>query len=330
MRNKSTKLYLAISAALAVGASGLVLAQDTQTQQSRTQQDTSTTTATSPGTSTTDTSTTGTTGTMGTDRSTTGTTGTMGTDRSTTGTTGTMGTDRSTTGTTGTMGTDRSTTGTTGTTGTMGTDRSTTGTTGTTGTMGTDRSTTGTTGTTGTMGAPGTTTEPMRGDGREYDQSRSTAQTRSTNQAGDVAWLVMPVNLQTQSDSMSRGCWVRLYSGENFEGRYVTIVGPSEVRELRSPYGTGLTKWDSAIVGPNATVTTFDGDNFDDRNATLRAGQRYPELDDSKLGLFQDIESVRVTCSAQGQSGQTGMTGQSGMTGTGQTGQTGSTDDNRQ
>jgi hypothetical protein len=285
MRKNSTKLYLAIGAALALGASGMSLAQqttteDAQTQQSRTQQDPSTTTGTSPGTSTT-----GTLGTTGTERSTTpgttDTTGTMGTER--TPATGTMGTDRSTTGTTGTMGTDRSTTGTTGT-------------------MGTERSTTGTTGTTGTVGTTGIT---ERGDGREYDQSRPGAQARG---AGDVSWLIMPSNLQAQSDNMTKGCWVRLYAGENFEGRYVTIVGPSEVRELRSPYGTGLTKWDSAIVGPNATVTTYDGANFDDRNATLRPGQRYPELDDSKLGLFQDIESVRITCSGSGQTGQTGTT----------------------
>ena len=68
-------------------------------------------------------------------------------------------------------------------------------------------------------------------------------QAANDNQAAELAWFVMPVALQTQSDRMSNGCWVKLYSGANYDGRYMTIVGPTEVPELRSPYGTGLNNW---------------------------------------------------------------------------------------
>lgn len=140
--------------------------------------------------------------------------------------------------------------------------------------------------------------------------TRSTAQGGSTD-APDAVWLFVPVAVSTQTEKQSQDCWVRLYSGEGFDGRYVTITGPAEIPELRSPYGTGLNNWESAVVGRNATVTTYDDDGFEDRSATLRGGQRYADLGDSKLGLFQDIESLRVTCNATGQQGQSAKSGSS-------------------
>jgi hypothetical protein len=135
-------------------------------------------------------------------------------------------------------------------------------------------------------------------------------------QSGEPIWLLIPVELSTRSQQFSNGCWVQLYSGDNFEGRAMTVVGPANIADVRSPYGTGLNNWESAVVGPNATVTTYDDQDFRARTATLRAGQRYAELDDSKLGLFEDIESMRVTCSnTTGQSGTSGATGASGGTG---------------
>lgn len=145
------------------------------------------------------------------------------------------------------------------------------------------------------------------------------ASSSSSGDGVDTLWILMPVALQSRSDQASNGCWVRLYSGDNFEGRYVTIMGPSDVPSLRSPYGTGMNNWESAVVGPNATVTTYDDQNFRARDAVLRAGQRYAELDDSKLGLFEDIESMRVRCANSGDasrsSGSSGAANTSGSTG---------------
>lgn len=136
--------------------------------------------------------------------------------------------------------------------------------------------------------------------------SSGTGAQRGSGSAPDAVWLLVPVAVSTQTEKQSKDCWVRLYSGQNFDGRYVTITGPAEVAELRSPYGTGLNNWESAVVGRNATVLTYDDDDFEDRSATLRGGERYPDLGDSKLGLFQDIESLRVTCDAPGQGAASG------------------------
>ncbi|VTU35140.1 hypothetical protein RA8CHR_05142 [Variovorax sp. RA8] len=54
--------------------------------------------------------------------------------------------------------------------------------------------------------------------------------------------------------------------------------------------------WSSAAVGPNATATTFDYEHFQNRTAVLRPGRQVPDLDDRKLGQFEDIHSARIAC----------------------------------
>lgn len=170
----------------------------------------------------------------------------------------------------------------------------------------------------GTAGASGANTAAAEGsaDASATASARNSAGSASV-QAGEPIWLLIPVELSSRSQQFANGCWVQLYSGDNFQGRAMTVVGPANLAEVRSPYGTGLNNWESAVVGPNATVTTYDDENFRARDATLRAGQRYAELDDSKLGLFEDIESMRVTCSSP--SAQPGASTRSGSANTGGT-----------
>lgn len=151
------------------------------------------------------------------------------------------------------------------------------------------------------------TAEPQQTEAMPADADQASRAQSSRSGAGattDVVWYVMPVTLQAQSDQISNGCWVQLYAEDNFQGRYVSVVGPAYIHEMGSPDGVGMSDWESAVVGPNATVTTYDAENFQSRNATLRDGQRYPDLDDSKLGLFDEIESMKVQCTRSGQPGK--------------------------
>ncbi|WP_066335942.1 hypothetical protein [Azohydromonas lata] len=108
--------------------------------------------------------------------------------------------------------------------------------------------------------------------------------------------LVLMSAAQGNSDRLGDGCWVRFYDGENFRGQMLTLVGLVDLPRM------GVAKpawreWDSAVVGPTARVVAYDKENYRDRTATLTAGQRIPSLDDAQLGWFEDIESVRVSCS---------------------------------
>lgn len=97
---------------------------------------------------------------------------------------------------------------------------------------------------------------------------------------------------------MGKGCWVQFYDEKGFGGRSLTLVGPAEMPKMNIPGGLWV-NWSSAVVGPNATVTTFDYEQFRNRSAVLRPGQRISDLKDRNLGLFEDIHSLRVRCSPE-------------------------------
>lgn len=110
----------------------------------------------------------------------------------------------------------------------------------------------------------------------------------------DAVLVLMPA-AQGNSDSLGNGCWVRFYDGENFRGSSLTLVGPIDMPKMDVP-GPAWREWDSVITGPKARVVTYDNENYRDRSATLAAGQRISNLDDAKLGWFEEIHSARVSC----------------------------------
>lgn len=88
------------------------------------------------------------------------------------------------------------------------------------------------------------------------------------------------------------GCWVTLYSEENFRGDAVTIAGPRELPELDFPEWNGRVR--SLEVGPNAGAVLFGGKNFQDQDFIFIGGYREPNLE--HLPEWDRLESLKVTC----------------------------------
>lgn len=111
-----------------------------------------------------------------------------------------------------------------------------------------------------------------------------------------TALVILPI--QAASDqNLANGCWVRFYDDKNFRGDTLTLTGPVDMAKMELPGGVWR-DWDSARVGPRATVITYDNENFRERTATLRAGAQVGDLDDKKLGWFDEVKSARVQCQA--------------------------------
>lgn len=83
------------------------------------------------------------------------------------------------------------------------------------------------------------------------------------------------------------GCWVTLYSEENFGGDAVTVAGPREFPELDFPGWKGGAR--SLEVGPSAGAILYRGKNFEDQDYLFIGGYREPNLEDPP-------ESLKVTC----------------------------------
>lgn len=116
-----------------------------------------------------------------------------------------------------------------------------------------------------------------------------------TSGEADLPSVIVVPRDHRHDDKLANGCWVRFYNDKSYAGRSLTLVGPVQMPKIHVPGGLWV-KWSSAIVGPGATVTTYDFEQFKNATAVLRPGQRIPDLRDRKLGLFEDIHSLRMAC----------------------------------
>jgi hypothetical protein len=118
--------------------------------------------------------------------------------------------------------------------------------------------------------------------------------------SGLPALVVVPASLRIET--LSDGCYVLFFDRTHFEGNRLNVVGPVELRTMTASFGARFTGLNSAVVGPRAKVIAYDDENFERRNLVLESDQQVPDFKEgpekSKLGLFGEIKSLRVTCSS--------------------------------
>lgn len=100
---------------------------------------------------------------------------------------------------------------------------------------------------------------------------------------------------QQVTQRVGDGCWVRLYDERDFRGSTVTIVGPVDLARLQ----VGRLQWrdwDSAIIGPQANLTTYDNSQYRQVTARLGPGRQVADLRNTELGPFEQIRSLNLDC----------------------------------
>lgn len=150
----------------------------------------------------------------------------------------------------------------------------------------------------------GDASKPTRSDVQQ--QPRRTAESgassaqRSAGQSAavPVVMMLVPVQMQQQSDqSLANGCWAKLYGQQNLQGDSLTLVGPVEMRNMTGPFGVEWgQKTRSIQAGPRATVTIYDNEDFRDPATTVQSGKQVNDIS-KKMGLFEEVDSMRITCS---------------------------------
>lgn len=135
---------------------------------------------------------------------------------------------------------------------------------------------------------PGSSAQSMGAPGEQKVSSRP------ADPQQPPAVLVLLPSAQANGSRLAGGCWVRFFDDKGFQGAALTLAGPVDLPKME--LGNVWRDWDSAVVGPKATVRTFDNEDFNDRTAVLRPGQSVPDLRDRKLGWFEEVKSARVSC----------------------------------
>ncbi len=127
-------------------------------------------------------------------------------------------------------------------------------------------------------------------------KASQSASSQSKN-AGPV-YLLVPVDVANNEPNMKNGCWARIYDQENYLGDTLTLAGPTALPDMDTNGFFGL-NWDDRVdsveLGPKATLTVFDNENFTDRVAQFKAGQRVADVS-KRMGFFDEFGSVRLEC----------------------------------
>lgn len=175
----------------------------------------------------------------------------------------------------------------------------------------------------------GSSAQPGQSQPGQSSQGTSQGQAQKGQSASSSPVVVLVPLLTATDEAMAKGCWARMYDSTNFSGSMLTLSGPVDIPYLRSGRITGF-EWDrnfdSVIVGPKATLMVWKGENYREESTTFRSNQRVPDLD-TRMGYFDDIDSLKVSCTDMGSgsgAGSGGSTGSDAGTGSGTSGGAGS------
>lgn len=186
--------------------------------------------------------------------------------------------------------------------------------------------------------------ESKQGTAGDSDKSKSSASgssgSKKTGEAappGAPVIVLVPVAIAT-TQSFGNGCWARLHDGENFRGNQLTLVGPVDMPNMRTAFGTDWGgEFDSIVVGPKATVTVYDNENYRQKAATFKPNQKVANMGGNQISPFEDVRSLKIACAGGGPTAQqqdggsaagaggsgTGSAGSGSSSGTGASGSSG-------
>lgn len=149
-------------------------------------------------------------------------------------------------------------------------------------------------------------------------QGKQQSSAGGTARPGAPMIVLVPMVVASAPD-FSNGCWARLYDSTNFRGNTLSLVGPVDMPDMRTAFGTDWSgQFDSVEVGPKARLTVYDNENYREKAATFKPGQKVADLDE-KLGFFEDISSVKIACTGGTPTAQSGQKSGSDSAATGGT-----------
>lgn len=138
--------------------------------------------------------------------------------------------------------------------------------------------------------------EPKAGKAKAGAAQSGKAAAKKPAEPRKVPGVLVLLPTSQNPDTLGNGCWVRFFDDKNFKGDQLTVVGPVDLPDMKFHHRFTWGAPDSLIAGPKAKVVVYDAENYKDRNGTVNPGEQVKDLGDKTLGLFEDIESVKIIC----------------------------------
>jgi hypothetical protein len=125
--------------------------------------------------------------------------------------------------------------------------------------------------------------------------STPTTSTATADNRPDPTILLVPIRVE--DPALASGCWAQFYTGRDFKGDMLTLVGPAEVQSMDKGTARQLKRdIDSVSVGPRATLQVYEHAMFRDRTVNFPVNSREGGLT-RKLGFGGRIEAMKLNCS---------------------------------
>ena len=122
-----------------------------------------------------------------------------------------------------------------------------------------------------------------------------TTATATADNRPDPTILLVPIRVE--DPALASGCWAQFYTGRDFKGDMLTLVGPAEVQSMDRGTARQLKRdIDSVSVGPRATLQVYEHAMFRDHTVNFPANSREGGLT-RKLGFGGRIEAMKLNCS---------------------------------
>jgi hypothetical protein len=102
---------------------------------------------------------------------------------------------------------------------------------------------------------------------------------------------------------VDKNCWIEVFDDTKYDAKnpHVKLQGPNEYASLKNLNGRNWNNdIESVVVGSNATVMAYSKQDFKGTEFAFTPSQHIPKL--SKLGMSNDIESMKIACGAGAQS----------------------------
>ncbi len=100
-----------------------------------------------------------------------------------------------------------------------------------------------------------------------------------------------------QALATDEDCWATFYDKDNYKGANLTLAGKHTLGDVDfdlKPYTLGGDP-DSVKVGSKATLYLYGDEDYKDLDYTIKPNAELAKL--KKIPVWDDIESVRLTCS---------------------------------
>lgn len=109
--------------------------------------------------------------------------------------------------------------------------------------------------------------------------------------------MIVPREVDAMQN-FANGCWVRLYDGKDYQGEWVTLVGPVDLPSLQQAGASHIDGFESLQVGPGARLNTYRDAGFQSMATIFEANDQVPDLSRIAPPNAGRIDTVRVSCGA--------------------------------